>query len=1330
MKKTFLILAVLLCNCFALKAQELMPLNAYSPVGELGTIGGREAIVVDLGGSIGKVAVATKNIGATDDNPYGTEFNSEEAFDTSVTGLTDGWYVPSAAELEALMDHLQANQAFTGLEWNVTQTSALQFPGYKSDDDILEMYMGSYASSDKRQVGGNWYFSDLEFQITAGYDLDPTIIIYINQEVDQATFQCVIRPFHQLLPDNEILYTSANHEVVIPYASNVFGATIQSNVYDAELDQGVIVFDRAVTSIGDNAFYQCTNLTSIIIPNSVASIGELAFFYCLSLTSIDIPSSVTHIKQKAFYSCMGLTSITIPSSVTSIEAFTFSCSGLTSITIPSTVTSIGWAAFSYCTSLTSIAIPENVTFIDGFAFSSCSSLASINIPDNVTSIEKYTFNDCPSLTSIAIPSNVTSIGESAFSGCTGLTSITLPNGLLSLETNSFRNCTGLTSFTIPSSVTSIGNGILSSCSSLQSVAVESGNTVYDSRENCNAIIETAANTMIAGSTISTFPTSVTAIGNSAFSGCMGLTSMTIPSTVTKLGDNAFSGCSNLVSIVIPSTVTKLGDDAFSGCRSLASITIPSSVESIGSDAFSYCSSLTSISLPNSLLSLGNYSFSNCTGLTSITIPNGSIGNWAFHGCSGLESVILQDGVTSIGDFAFYECASLSSVDIPGSVASIGIYAFQNCRSLTSITIPNGSIGMWAFYGCSELESVILQDGVTSIGDFAFYGRTKLPSITIPGSVESIGMAAFNGCSGLESVILQDGVKSIGEAAFYDCTKLPSVTIPSSVESIGGSAFEKCNFANIISKAETAPTLASKIPNASNNVYIPTGALQSYQNNWGRFGYNFIEQDREVCTFNGNSSNAWSDASNWEENAVPTKNCPSVFINADCQMDADAEVGAIVVAAGMTLTVDTEKTLKSDGVTLENGVQLVNNGTVNSSNLTVKKDITGYGTGAGNWYLVSPPVDKDGYYWYPNMLTSPEGYDLYRFDQAGDSQGNEWLNYKARYFELENQRGYLYASKNNRTIVFSGVFAATDTKTLAYDANADFPGFNLVGNPYPCNATISGENLRSSNYYYMMNASGTALEVVVNPILAPCTGVFAVAANSDATVTFTQANTTGIDVTRGEKSSLQDIRVELLANGKVIDRAFLNMNGESLPKFRLQDNGSEICFYQNKEELAVASTDASHGEMPLNFKAAKNGSYTIAVNTENVDAEYLHLIDNLTGADVDLLAAAASTCSASTTGSASYSFEAKTDDYASRFKLVFGVKDDAASAGSAGDFAFISNGEIIISNEGRATLQVIDVMGRIVSNEEINGDCRISTNGMTAGLYILNLNGKTQKIVVE
>lgn len=141
----------------------------------------------------------------------------------------------------------------------------------------------------------------------------------------------LVANFYNQYDFSTIRYTSSNHEVVTPHASDVFGANIQSNEYDTELDQGVIVFDGDVTSIGDNAFYECTNLVSITIPFSVTSIGELAFYYCTSLTSIDIPNSVTHIKQKAFYSCMGLTSITIPSSVTSIEPYTFNtCYGLTS----------------------------------------------------------------------------------------------------------------------------------------------------------------------------------------------------------------------------------------------------------------------------------------------------------------------------------------------------------------------------------------------------------------------------------------------------------------------------------------------------------------------------------------------------------------------------------------------------------------------------------------------------------------------------------------------------------------------------------------------------------------------------------------------------------------------------------------------------------------------------------------------------------------------------------------------------------------------------------------------------------------------------------------
>ena len=204
----------------------------------------------------------------------------------------------------------------------------------------------------------------------------------------------------------------------------------------------------------------------------------------------------------------------------------------------------------------------------------------------------------------------------------------------SLGENCFCGCSGLTSITIPNSVTRIGEYCFSSCGGLESIVVESGNTVYDSRENCNAIIETATNTMLSGCRNTTIPNSVTSLGDGCFSGCSGLTSITIPSSVTSLGVCCFSGCSRLTSITIPNSVTSLGEYCFSDCSGLTSITIPNSVTSLGNGCFWFCSGLTSITIPNSVTRLGNQCFYECSGLTSITIPN---------------------SVTSLGDGCFYNC---------------------------------------------------------------------------------------------------------------------------------------------------------------------------------------------------------------------------------------------------------------------------------------------------------------------------------------------------------------------------------------------------------------------------------------------------------------------------------------------------------------------------------------------------------------------------------------------------------------------------------------------------------------------------------------------------
>ena len=238
-----------------------------------------------------------------------------------------------------------------------------------------------------------------------------------------------------------------------------------------------------------------------------------------------------------------------------------------------TVTSIGAGAFSGCSNLTSVTIPEGVTSIGNYAFYGCSNLTSVTIPESVTNIGSWAFSYCSGLTSVTIPEGVISIGGGAFLGCSGLTSVTIPESVTNIGDWAFCGCSGLTSVTIPEGVTSIGDYAFRGCSGLTSISVESGNPVYDSRNNCNALIETATNTLIAGCNNTIIPKGVTSIGNNAFLGCSGLTSVTIPEGVINIGAGAFAGCSNLTSVTIPEGVTSIGNYAFydSGLATVTSL---------------------------------------------------------------------------------------------------------------------------------------------------------------------------------------------------------------------------------------------------------------------------------------------------------------------------------------------------------------------------------------------------------------------------------------------------------------------------------------------------------------------------------------------------------------------------------------------------------------------------------------------------------------------------------------------------------------------------------------------------------------------------------------
>ena len=245
-------------------------------------------------------------------------------------------------------------------------------------------------------------------------------------------------------------------------------------------------------------------------------------------------------------------------------------------------------------------------------------------------------------------------------------------------------------------------------------------------------------------------------------------SYVIPSSVTSIGDGAFSSCSSLSKIVIPSSVTSIGEMAFMNCDSLSDIVIPSSVTSIGSNAFDDCSSLSSIVIPSSVTNIGDSAFWACSSLSSIVIPGSvtSIGDFAFWGCSSLSSIVIPSSVTSIGDSAFSDCSSLSNIVIPDSVTSIGDSAFGGCSSLSNIVIPASvtSIGDWAFGGCCSLFSIVIPKSVISIGDGAFSNCSSLFNIVIPNSVTSIGSEAFAGCNFANNV-KQELISRFGDKIF-------------------------------------------------------------------------------------------------------------------------------------------------------------------------------------------------------------------------------------------------------------------------------------------------------------------------------------------------------------------------------------------------------------------------------------------------------------------------------------------------------------------------------------------------------------------------------------
>lgn len=470
---------------------------------------------------------------------------------------------------------------------------------------------------------------------------------------------------------------------------------------------------------------------------------------------------------------------------------------------------------------------------------------------------------------------------------------------------------------------------------------------------------------------------------------------------------------------------------------------------------------------------------------------------------------------------------------------------------------------------------------------------------------------------------------------------------------------------------------------------------------GNDAHEWYIDDVEVAAYdkvfvggNTEDATAWFNGGNWQPEGAPTLE-QYVYIASP----------AIIAENPNAAQANRIDFAEQGSLTIADGGQLMTN---NETTATVKKNIAGYGDSEGGYYLISNPLASTISPADAGLITTGSGYDLYDWDYSA-SDGLEWRNYKENSFSLYNSWSVLYANESDVELSFNGSIKANNipvTRTTSYSNGYEFGGWRLYGNPFVCDAYLHTESTEIA--FFRMNATGDGFETATGAI-HPLEGFFVQVTASGQSLT----------ISREAPDRSGQLNMNLSRNNKQLDNAIVVFGeGRNLGKLSFKENSSKVYMTMEDEDCAAVFTTGM-GEIPVSFKAEENGSYTLDFSNEKVTFDYLHFIDNMTGNDVNLLEIPF------------YTFDATTTDYASRFKLVFatGSSIDGESFGffnSSGNFC-------IFGIEGEATLQVIDMLGHVLSSEQFSGSYEKKLN-VVPGVYMLRLiNGndvKVQKIVVR